>query len=83
MKTKKLTLLLLTIFSLTNLLTSCTETNAQEIDKVLNSTESVEKPFLFFNESESLVKTRLMHLRVILVWSHLRVLLVSIYKIYH
>ena len=58
MKTKKLTLLLLTIFSLTNLLTSCTETKAQEIDKVLNSTEPVEKPFLFFNESESLVKTR-------------------------
>ena len=58
MKTKKLTLLLLTIFLLTNLLTSCKETKAQEIDKVLNSTEPVEKPFLFFNESESLVKTR-------------------------
>jgi hypothetical protein len=42
----------------TSLLTSCTETKAQETDEVLNSTESVEKPFSYFNESESRVKTR-------------------------
>jgi hypothetical protein len=58
MKTEKLIVTVLSLILATSLLTSCTETKAQETDEVLNSTESVEKPFSYFNESESRVKTR-------------------------
>lgn len=58
MKTEKLILTVLSLLLVTNLLTSCTETQAQERDEVTNSTDYVEKPFSYFNESESRVKTR-------------------------
>jgi len=58
MKTEKLIVTVLSLILATSVLTSCTETKAQETDEVLNSTESVEKPFSYFNESESRVKTR-------------------------
>jgi hypothetical protein len=58
MKAKKLIVSLLSLILVTNLLTSCTETKAQETNKVSTTTKSVEKPFSYFNESESLVKTR-------------------------
>jgi hypothetical protein len=58
MKTEKLIVTVLSLILATSVLTSCTETKAQETDEVLNSTESVEKPFSYFNESESRIKTR-------------------------